>query len=392
MSRASDAFNALCAGMVAALAFFPPAVEAQQFSVLHSFHGTVNDGRQPFAGVIRDEVGNLYGTTWHGGYRECRSGCGTVFKLAPDGTETLLHRFNVNDGAMPGSGGVIADATGTLYGTTTGGGVYGQGTVFKLAPDGTETVVHSFHGVDGSNPAQDLILDPAGNLYGVTNVGGAGGHGTVFKLTSDGTLSVLHAFAGPPGDGSEPYGGVIADAAGNLYGTTPYGGADDSGTVFRLAPDGTETVLYSFSSLIQGCLQGCHPVGGLTLDAAGNLYGTAERGGTGRYGMVFKLAPDGTLSVLHYFSANPDGAYPDAGLVFDRQGNLYGTTSYGGAYGFGTIFKVKPNGHGYSILHSFDGSDGNSPRARLIVDRSDLYGTTLMGGSHNIGVVFQLRK
>jgi uncharacterized repeat protein (TIGR03803 family) len=383
--------------------------------------------------LIADSAGNLYGTTALGGVLApppnlCfgRPGCGTVFKLSPSSTgytETVLYAFpGVPDGQVPFSG-LIADNAGNLYGTTGAGGTAscnqnagpGCGTFFKLSPSGTgytETVNYSFAGFpDAQIPLGGLLADSAGNLYGTSFEGGTGicnspqnpGCGTVFKLSPSGTgytETVLYSFAGPP-DGGNPTAGVFADSAGNLYGTTFQGGiapcAGDfgCGTIFKLSPSSTgytETVLYSFAGSPDGAL----PVGGLLADSAGNLYGTTEEGGIGSCnelfgeplgcGTVFKLSPSGTgytETLLYRFTGSPDGASP-SGLIADAAGNFYGATSGGGAYGFGTVFKLSPSGTGYTetVLYSFTGSpDGAYPNGGLLADGAgNLYGTTVVGG------------
>ncbi len=320
-------------------------------SVLHSFTGG-SDGSEP-VGLIMDEAGNLYGTTRYGGSAGCEgSGCGTVFKLAPDGTETVLYAFaGENDGTFPNSG-VIEDKAGNLYGTTDEGGNtgcgYGCGTVFKLAPSGTETVLYAFTGgSDGATPSAGLIEDSTGNLYGTTYQGGNNsctdgfGCGTVFKIAPDGTETTLYTFKGGT-DGGTPDSALIADSAGNFYGETSEGGGTGCsgygcGTVFELAADGTETVLYSFCRK-RGCSDGAGPSAGLISDKAGNLYGTTEGGGSGSCGIgedlgcgtIFEVAPEGTETVLHAFLNVMSHGYDPGGLMRDKEGHLIGTTEEGG--------------------------------------------------------------
>lgn len=401
------------AGLAATLASLGTAHAG--VTVLHAFAGG-NDGINPQAGLIADKAGNLYGTTVEGG-NGCSGGytCGTVFELAPDGTETVLHAFTGgNDGYFPQAA-LIQDKAGNLFGTTDEGGAnYGGGTVFKLAPDGTETVLHTFTGGnDGDSPQAGLVEDKAGNLYGTTTIGGAGcgnrystGCGTVFEVAPDGTETVLHAFAGG-NDGFSPRAGLILDKAGNLYGTTTEGGGAGCeyygcGTVFKIAPDGTETVLYAFA----GGNDGEEPEAGLIEDKAGNFYGTtAMGGGTGCQqiallgcGTVFKLTPDGTETVLYSFTGkNGDGDLPLAGLIRDKAGNFFGTTTQGGGNGClagcGIVFKLAADGT-ETVLYAFgSGSLGAEPFAGLIEGaHGRLYGTTYKGGKYGYGTVFRLRK
>jgi uncharacterized repeat protein (TIGR03803 family) len=355
-----------------------------------------------------DAAGNLYGTTLNGG---TASGSGVVFKLAPDGTQTVLYSFcpqsSCADGAMPRAS-LLMDAPGNLYGTTFGGGAQLSGVVFKLAPDGTETVLYSFCPqsgcADGAQPAAGLIMDAAGNLYGTTLNGGIGsGSGVVFKLAPDGTETVLYSFCSQANctDGQGPQAGLLMDAAGNLYGTTVAGGTG-FGVVFKLAPDGTETVLYSFCSQAN-CTDGFQPFAGLIMDAAGNLYGTTARGGTG-FGVVFKLAPDGTETVLYSFCSQAncaDGAQPVAGLIMDAAGNLYGTTLSGGTsdqgvkLDGGVVFALAPDGT-ETVLHTFcspggNCTDGARPGGLIMDAAGNLDGTTAQGGiAPGSGVVFAL--
>jgi uncharacterized repeat protein (TIGR03803 family) len=306
------------------------------------------------------------------------------------------NRISGKGGEVPT--GVTRDAAGNLYGTTFFGGTgtgcdifyYGCGTVFKLDTSGTETVLHSFGGAsDGWNPTARVILDAAGNLYGTTGYGGAHGHGTVFKVDTAGNETVLYSFAGGK-DGARPNAGLVVDTAGNYYGTTQYGGRgcdhQGCGTVFRITPDGQETVLYRFKD----GQDGASPLGGVALDSSGNIYGTTWVGGTFSFGTVFRIDSSGDETVLHSFAGGSDGANPMAAPVLDTAGNMYGTTSAGGPY-FGIVYKVDTAGN-ESILYSFTGgSDGAYPYAHLLVDTSgNLYGTVSQSGTTNAGTVFEL--
>jgi uncharacterized repeat protein (TIGR03803 family) len=370
-------------------------------TVLYSFTGTNGDGAFPVAGLTLDTAGNLYGTTENGG--QCVSGCGTVFKIDPSGKETVLYSFTGmnGDGRDPVAG-VIIDNAGNLYGTTKEGGstqcadTFGCGTVFKLDPSGHETVLYSFTGMngDGANPVAGLTFDTAGNLYGTTENGGqcVSGCGTVFKLDPSGKETVLYSFTGMNGDGANPVAGLNLDTAGNLYGTTENGGqcVSGCGTVFKIDPSGYETVLYGFTGM-NG--DGANPAAGLIVDSAGNLYGTTLGGGSASGGTMFKLDPSGHETVLYSFTGtNGDGANPAAGLIMDSAGNSYGTTQFGGVTscyasfgsppGCGTVFKVDPSGH-ETVLYSFTGTngDGANPAAGLIMDSAgNSYGTTQFGG------------
>lgn len=383
MIRILDATKVSILGCGLALALFLPldSAHARRFeTVLYAFTGG-SDGGSP-AATLMDKAGVIYGTTQAGG----TSGAGTVFSVAPDGTESVLYSFTGgSDGGTP-VGGLLKDSAGNLYSTTYFGGAGGAGTVFKLAPGGAETVLYSFTGGnDGGYPPAGLIKDKAGDFYGTTQGGGTGSAGTVFELAPNGTETVLYSFTGGS-DGNAPFAGVIRDRAGNLYGTTYGGGSTGNGTVFKLAPDGTETVLYSFT----GGSDGGTPVAGLIMDRAGNLYGTTYVGGAGAEGTVFKLAPDGSETVLYSFTGGIDGGQPVAGLD-QRAGHLYGTASAGGADGSGVAFRITPFGT-ETVLHSFaGGSDGATPYAGLIVDGAgNLYGTTIQGGSGANGIVFAL--
>lgn len=422
----------LAIGLVlAAVAPIGSALAATSYRVMYKFQGGA-DGELPVSNLITDAHGNLYGTTSYGGSNACQDGCGTVFKLALDGTKTSLHAFSSSDGALPLAG-LVADSAGNLYGTTARGGTHscfggtGCGTIFELPVGGGQIVLHDFAGTDGSYPAGPLIMDGAGNLYGATQYGGSGscltsggykGCGTVFKLAPDGTHTVLYSFKGGR-DGSSPVAGVIADSSGNLYGTTVHGGGHGSvcgrgcGTVFKVAPNGLETLLHAFA----GGGDGARPFGGLTADSAGNLYGTTFNGGSTAVcpsdcGTIFKIAANGSETVLHSFCTSAkcsDGSGPLGGLIADAFGNLYGTTEDGGLSdgpcsngGCGTVFKLAPDGTA-TVLHAFKSlrkknSDGTYPQSSLVSWRNHIFGTAMEGGTGcstfapqaGCGVVFEL--
>jgi uncharacterized repeat protein (TIGR03803 family) len=393
-----------CGSLIAIFAPFDIA-HAGSYAILYEFSG--RGGANPMGGLLADQSGNLYGTTTSGG-RGCRhSGCGTLFQLAPDGTETVLHDFGgKGDGRSPLAT-LIANISGSLFGTTfSGGDKCGMGktscgTVFAVAPDGTETVLYRFNGKNGEHgafPFGALVLDKSGDFFGTTNAGGNTscggiGCGTVFKLAADGKQTVLHAFSGGS-DGAYPVAGLLENAN-TLYGVAG-GGGNGNGTVFKITKDGAESVLYAFA----GGDDGATPDGALIADKDGNLYGTTADGGNGcalGCGTVFKLAPDGTETVLYAFKGGSDGAEPLAGLVVDASGNLFGTTYVGGGSGCGgggcgTAFELATDGT-ETVLHAFaGGSDGAMPQAGSLVFDSEgnLYGTTFSGGNGH-GTVFELK-
>lgn len=256
----------------------------------------------------------------------------------------VIHNFSggAHDGANPYA--EVRYDQGMLYGTTAKGGAQNTGLVFRIAPGGTETVLHTFTGkADGNYPYGLTLNFSTGDIYGVTGAGGffsdkcLGGCGVIYKLTAGGMFSVLHRFNGSDGDG--PAGRLLRDTMGNLYGVTTSGGSKGHGTVFKLTASGSFSVLYQFTGSMGG-----NPFAGLDRDSAGSLFGTASTGGAHGHGVVFKLTPGGSYSVLHAFSGGTDGDFPMGGLVHDGGGNHYGTTEKGGAYNSGTIFKLTPTG------------------------------------------------
>jgi hypothetical protein len=412
------------------------SVEAQSYRVLYSFTGGT-DGSAPEAGLTWDSAGNLYGTARSGGQTgpNCGNnyGCGAVFKLTPAGsgwTFSMIYSFAGGlDGDTP-VGRVVFGSDGNLYGTTAYGGfsrpgdicawgsLTGCGTVFSLSPPADRISPDSWNKVvlyrfafgmsalkaqDGANPTGDLVFDQEGNIYGTTTGGGACGGigcGTVYELRSvhgSWVESVLHAF-GTGGKGIMPLGGVIFDGAGDLYGTAAAGGQYSDGTVFQLVPTSNGwniNVLYAF----QGQYDGESPQAGLIIDASGNLYGTTEWGqGGAAGGTVFELSPSGGGWTYHLLYTFTDRGGPTASLALDAAGNLYGTTRDGGIYGAGNVFKLTRSYSGWTYTSLYDftgGSDGAIPFSNLIFDLyGNIYGTAASGGSGcyggGCGVVFEI--
>ena len=360
---------------------FELAHGSRKITVLASFNHT--NGATPLAGLIMDGSGNLYGTTSSGG----ASNCGTLFEVAQgSGTITTLASFNATNGSSPVDN-LIMDSSGNLYGTARDGGAFSGGTVFELTHgSGTITTLASFKGPIGAHPADALIMDNSGNLYGTTRDGGAFGDGTVFELAhGSGTITTLASFNGT--DGADPEAGLIMDSSGNLYGTTTGGGATSNGTAFELAHgSGTITTLASFNDT-----NGADPSAGLIMDSSGNLYGTTTGGGATSNGTVFELAQgSGTITTLASFNGT-DGEAPEGALIMDSSGNLYGTTSRGGTSNDGTVFELAHGSGTITMLASFNGTNGSTPLAGLIMDSGgNLFGTAYDGGANGDGTVFEL--
>ncbi len=300
--------------------------------------------------------------------------CAALAIAAPSQDLTTLVSFNGDNGAYP-VGTLVQGTDGNLYGTTKSGGTANSGgTVFQVTPNGTLTILHSFGSQqDGAEPLAGLVQAADGNFYGTTLYGGTGGYGTVFKVTSDGSLSTLHSFA--VADGYQPYARLIQGADGNFYGTTVYGGSSNSGTAFQITPGGTLATLHGFRNLGEGR----KPYAGLVQATDGNFYGTTREGGSAGYGTVFKITPQGTLTTLHNFDY-ADGAYPYAELIQATDGNFYGVTYYGGANDQGTVFRITPDGT-LTVLHNFICTDGLFANGLIQAADGNLYGTTMFGGN-----------
>jgi uncharacterized repeat protein (TIGR03803 family) len=355
------------------------------FKVLHTFTDG-NDGAFPEANLLVDS-GKIYGNAAFGG----TSDKGVLFQVTPKGTQTVLYNFTGgSDGAYPEAA-MIADKDGNLYGRTIGGGAYGYGTIFKVAPGGAETTLFAYTELNNGNAGlTGLIRDGKGNLYGADDQ-------SIFKLAPDGTETILHTFTGA--DGENPNGDLFRDKAGDLIGTTHNGGAADKGVVFEISARGKESTLYSF----QGGDDGYAPDSGPVADAAGNFYGTTYTGGSANCGIVYKLAPDGTETVFHTFAGGAsDGCNAQFGkLAIDRAGNLYGMAMFGhgtgcNGPGCGIVYKLAPDGT-ETVLYAFTGEnsigDGYWPNANVVDDgKGELYGATWTGGTKNYGVVFKLKE
>jgi len=371
-------------------------LSAQTYTQLVSFDGT-NGASPGYMSLVQGFDGNFYGTTYSGG----SANAGTVFNITSGGILTTLYSFCTQAGCPDGSNptvGLAQDANGNFYGTTSGGGAFGEGTVFEMTPDGTLTTLHNFCGPSsprkckGGFSPQGVVLATDGNLYGTTSGGWVqGNHGSVFKITPGGKVTGLHSF--DEADGADPNPGLVQATSGNFYGTTEEGGQNGWGTVFEITPRGTLTTLYSFCPE-NLCADGEYPGAGLVQAADGNFYGTTVMGGNNGNGTVFEITADGNLTTLHNFVYYTDGADPTAGLVQGTDGNLYGTTSLGGALSGGTVFDITPAGT-LTTLYTFCGmvgcSDGSSP-AGVLMQATDgnFYGTTEQGGANHYGTVFSL--
>jgi uncharacterized repeat protein (TIGR03803 family) len=369
------------------------SLSAQTLTTLLSFDYT--DGATPFAGLLQATDGNLYGTTGGQG----TNGGGTVFKITPSGTLTTVYSFTTcgscTDGYSPLAG-LVQATNGTFYGTTLSGGVFLEGTVFKITPRGVLTTLYSFcaqtNCTDGQAPGSGLVQATDGNFYGVTALGGTnGGYGTVFKITPNGTLTTLHSFNHT--DGYQPYGTLIQASDGELYGTTLGDGANNGGTIFKITLGGSLTTLYNFCAQ-SNCADGGNPNAGLVQAPNGTFYGETDGGGAYGFGTIFKMPLGGTPTPLYSFDAI-DGEDPEAGLVLGSDGNLYGTTNLGGANNGGTAFKITPTGS-LTTLYNFctqypSCSDGQNPVASLVQDTNGVfYGTTELGGTDAAGTIFTL--
>jgi len=364
---------------------FKMETDGTGYTVLHSFSGGTNDGREPYGSLILDGS-TLYGMTHYGG----GPGYGVIFKIATDGSGfTVLHSFSpgTTDGQDPW-GSLTIDGS-ILYGMTRYGGTSSGGVIFKIATDGSGyTLLHHFAGgtADGQYPNGSLTLDGS-TLYGMTNAGGSSNLGVIFMIATDGSsYNVLHHFAGGTTDGQYPNGSLTLDGS-TLYGMTAGGGTTGYGVVFKIATNGSGyTILHHFAG---GTTDGRYPKRSLTLDGS-ILYGMTASGGSTDYGVVFKIATDGTgYTVLHHFAGGTTGGQNPYGSLTLYGSTLYGMTHYGGVPNGGVIFKIATDGSGYTVLHYFSG-EGKNPGGSLTLDGSTLYGMTTGGGTTGYGVIFKI--
>ena len=366
--------------------------QAQTLTTLHTFQWTPDtnptDGAQPLAGLVQGTDGLLYGTTEFGG----TNAAGTVFTVTTNGTSyhTLWHFGAAGDGFAP-QGGLIQGSDGNFYGATSGGGTEQGGIVFKITPGGTETILHPLVGTtQGSYPVVGVVQGSDSNFYGVANSEGINGSGTAFKITAAGALTVLHSF-GAGSDGAEPAGSLLQARDGNFYGTTYRGGASGQGSLFRVTSGGVSATIHSFQGGSNP--NGGYPQAGLIQGTDGWLYGTTTGGGAGGLGTVFRISTNGTYSTLHSFTNGLDGSSPQAGLVQASDGNFYGTAHDAGGTGNGTVFMITTGGVFTTVYTFTNGTDGQLPAAGLIQDcLGYLYGTTTVpsDGLNPQGTVFRL--
>ena len=399
LSGAASIFAAMpfAAGAAGLLASATSASADVSETILHTFAGGT-DGSDPLCPLIQASDGSYYGTTSGGGDAK---GDGTVFKIDPSGTYSVLYRFGAsqNDGASP-NGGLVEGSDGNLYGTTLAGGTSQYGTVYKLTPTGTETVLHSFAGgTDGSGPIGEMVFGSDGLLYGTTyGNDSSSADGTIFSLGTDGgDYAVQYSFASKPTvSGEHPLAGLTPDGSGKFYGTTSIGGANNAGTVFLFtsgSPSGSLSLVHSYAdrSVHDDGQDGSYaPV---VLDGQGDIYGTTSIGGNFAEGTFYEITPSKTESILHNFIKQEDGETPYGGVIFANDGNFYGTLNGGGANGEGAVYQMTTQGT-YTSVYDFTTatSDGNAPFRGLLEDEDgSLLGTTPTGGSSNNGVIYKLQ-
>jgi len=366
------------------------------------------DGENPVGGFLQATNGDFYGVTITGGLGCAPYGCGTIFKMTPTGVLTVIHSFCIQSGCPDGDypSSPVQATNGEIYGTTILGGLYGAGTVYKITPSGTLTTLYNFCGQascsGGINPNSPLVQAANGGLYGIASGGGTSGFGTLFEITPKGSLTTLFDFCSQANCyyDQAPYTGLVQARNGKLYGMTTNGGSYGHGSIFEVTPAGAQAILYNFCP-VSGCADGSTPEGELVQAPNGDLYGTTEQGGlncssSGGCGTIFRITPGGSMTTVYQFCSQPscvDGETPVAGLVLAANGNFYGTTYSGGAYGGGTVFKISSTGTLttlYSFCSQVNCSDGKGPNGLVQGTNGVFYGITGVGGGNGAGTIFSL--
>lgn len=369
------------------------AASAATVTVMHDFGSVPDDGNRPIGTLAIDRFGNLFGVTQLGGGGG--SGNGIVYSMTRSGYYFIARRLGPDDGINP-FGGLTLDKAGNVWGTALRGGANNSGTVFQMSSTAF-TVKYAFTGTEGNQPGTPLLIDPNGNVWGTTGGGGSSNFGTIFKLSFPPSLSPTYSYLSASPTGAYPSSGLTRDRQGNLLGVLPVGGTSGVGVLYKFDRRGVFSVVRNLT----GADQVYYPQGNLLIDRSGNIYGTTSQGGSFGGGTVYRIpAGGGAPAILHGFGDTTvkDGQYPIGGVTLDKAGNLWGVTSEGGANSMGTIFKISSTGT-YELVHSFSGDDGEKPYGPLALDRKGvLWGTTQLGGAdapycadgYGCGVLFKV--
>ena len=393
-------FHGISRGFIACAAalltlFFASILAARASEVvLHDF-SSATDGINPLSGVVHDAYGNLYGTTSAGA-----EGSGVLFKLTPTKAFSVVCAFTSASGIYGSPrGGVAFGPDGLLYGTTYSS-YTGYGSVYRVATDGSApAVLHTFDGADGEFPSNGVAFDSSGNLFGVTLFGGKSNKGVLYEIDAAGVFSVLHYFEGGTTDGLHPNGVPLIGSDGSIYGTAQFGGAAKNGIIYRVTPNGLFSVLYSFHGFASSGRKnddGAQPATGLSFDPSGNLIGVAVTGGVYGFGTVFRLTAAGSFEVLHAFAGATDGSRPESPVTAEASGAIFGTTPIGGQYNGGQVYEITPTNQFLSVFsfgQQLTGAavTGYHPFGPLLIGKNgNLIGTTVSGGNANGGVVYKI--
>jgi uncharacterized repeat protein (TIGR03803 family) len=384
----------ICAALAIAVVLLPPAVQAQTVTTIYNFVGSDNSV-DPLGVIAQGRDGDYYGVT-------AGAGRGTIYKISTSGTFTLLHTFASDGSEGQSCNGLVLGSDGNFYGTCEQGGNNSNstGTLFKVTPTGTLTVLHFFDGtfsgtVDGCYPLGVPVQASDGNFYGTAFECGVNDAGLIYKITPAGIFTVVHAFAFGSGDGNQPKGALIQGSDGNLWGTTSSGGANNGGAVFKSSLTGTESLVFSFSACGTGTT-GCAPAAGLVQGNDGNFYGTAEQGGASNEGVIFKVTPGGTYTLLHSFNITTDnGADPQLPLTLGTDSNFYGvaTDCFAGGCNPADLFRITSKGVFTDVFNFPDlgGNNNSNPFSPLLLSTDGtFYSTTEIGGTSGAGSFFSL--